>query len=127
MKVINQGKVPTVRCINFLHIQHPLTTKRTGKGTLSVAIFIHSSKFARIGTFRTGVWGRSSTACRTVPFGVRGGDPSPVLALRRGDPWVVAAATTFLRSRCLFATLSSRRARFSAESSFMRDSVPKAF
>lgn len=62
-----------------------------------------------------------------MPFGVRGGEPGPPFVLRRGDPCVVAAATTFLRSKCLFATLSSRRARFSAESSLMSDDVARAF
>ena len=62
-----------------------------------------------------------------MPLGVRGGEPGPLFELRRGEPCVAAAATTFLRSKCLFATRSSRRARFSAESSLMRDSVARAF
>ena len=85
-----------------------------------MAIFIHSSKLANMGTFRTGVCG-PSTDLTTVPFGVRGGDDG--VACRSGEP--CAAATTFLRSRCLFATLSSRRCRFSAESSLMKESVAR--
>jgi hypothetical protein len=114
MEIINQCKVPTIRRIDFLALLHHSGYTRT----LSVAIFIHSSKLARIGTFRTGVCG-PSTDLTTVPFGVRGGEDG--VACRSGEP--CAAATTFFRSKCLFATLSSRRCRFSAESSLMNDSV----
>jgi hypothetical protein len=93
--------------------------------TLSVAIFIHSSKLARIGTFATGVCWPPSTDWSTVPFGVRGGEEGMPLVRRKGDPW--AAATTFFRSRCLLATRSSRRRLFSAESSFINESVASAF
>lgn len=59
-----------------------------------------------------------------MPFGVRGGDVGVVvLTFRIGEP--CAAATTFFRSRCLFATLSSRRCLFSAESSLMSVSAAR--
>ena len=114
MKIINQCKIPTICRVDFLSSTH-LTVY---DDTLSVAIFIHSSKFARMGTFLIGVELASSTAFKTVPLGVRGGECGVAwLPLRMGEPCVAAAATTFCRSRCLLATRSSRRARFSALSS----------
>lgn len=95
MEVVNESKVPRVGCIDFLRLVRPALRKISRlRLTLSVAIFIHSSKFARMGILFIGVTAAPAT-CIIAPSscGVRGLAPTPESRFLTG---VAAALIEFI-------------------------------
>ena len=86
MEIIYQGKIPRVCGVYFLVQISQVRARQRQRLTLSVAIFIHSSKFARIGTRFMGVEPLPATMAipwdpafsLSWPLGVRGLPEAPI-------------------------------------------------
>lgn len=115
MEVVNEGEIPRVRCIYFLRQSEQANLVHDASRTLSVAIFIHSSKFEFMtsrGTFITGGGTAELSCCCCFCFASapREFSPESTLAPDEGP----ASAVSMTANLVLF-----RRRRFSAASSLM--------
>lgn len=129
MEVVNESKIPGVGSIDFLNrcsIRSIVTEKRWIFRTLSVAIFIHSSKFELItsmGTLTTGVSATDMSCCFCLSC-LALGVSAVLVAVSCDDDGPAAAGSALCDSPsklsigcASFALL--RRLRFSASSSFI--------